>query len=267
MLDLNFRFYYRSFHFTLFYSDATQRLQQYFAETGIHIHQCVLPEKQAYWKQCHNFSSCTKSCGTGTRQCTNSCENGSVGDVGCPADKQENIQSCNVFDCIDASRWVEIFSQNSVGHNWAGHCTSASNCAHTFDAHNFIDFTRLGNTPEYYFKFVYTNVQGNGNIFKHELNWRQSVNPFTQTNANVYPTEVAFGPAGGLPTLFSGLSLSANQNLALFDGELNGPAGYRFYAVGSMTTSNGHFPAYYLNGRPYTAGGIQLYLGVFSTYI
>ena len=108
---------------------------------------------------------------------------------------------------------------------------------------------------------------GDGNDIKYELNWRQTVNPFSKVDTHVSPTDMRFGPEGGQPAVFSGLTLSANQNLAWLDGELNGAPNYRFYGVGNKADMNGRIPAYNLNGNRYTAGRVQLYVGIYGKEI
>lgn len=47
------------------------------------------------WSSWGDFNDCSVSCGKGTRQRVRSCENGKVGDDGCPDGEATENQQCN----------------------------------------------------------------------------------------------------------------------------------------------------------------------------
>jgi len=112
-----------------------------------------------HWQDCTNFSTCSKSCGTGVQQCTKTCINGSPGDNGCPTHEQARTRTCSNHACLDADQWMLISSQNSFTHDWTAHCTTQF-CTNVFDADNSFNFAPLKHMPVFNFKFVYTDVQG-----------------------------------------------------------------------------------------------------------
>ena len=219
-----------------------------------------------YLQDCYSFDDCSKTCGGGTQSCTKTCVDGNVGDVGCASGDVLKEQTCNNHACIEPDQWREIFSQTTVGHDWSRVCQSESHCTHTFDQMNFIDFAVLKDMPMFDFKFVYTDVQesqGGTTGITYSLGWKQMFHPMAQTDTNIKPTSVLLGN-GNRPSLFVGLTYSKDQTVSLFDGEMNGPPMYRFYAVGYQTTWDDRLPIYYLWNSRYTAIRVQLFVKIYG---
>ena len=48
---------------------------------------------------CHEYTECSASCGSGTQTCTRTCDNGNFGDAGCPSNDHYNTRICNEQHC------------------------------------------------------------------------------------------------------------------------------------------------------------------------
>nr|XP_026692083.1 A disintegrin and metalloproteinase with thrombospondin motifs adt-1-like isoform X2 [Ciona intestinalis] len=71
------------------------------------------PCSSGSWGDYQQWSTCTVSCGGGTRTRTRSCNGGSVGSIGCPGEESQT-EPCNTYNCPGWNNWG----------NW-GECTAS----------------------------------------------------------------------------------------------------------------------------------------------
>ena len=138
--------------------------------------------------------------------------------------------------------WIEIYSQTAASDIFAS-CTMDS--CDLGSGENFINFDKIRQLTEYHFKLVWNegkNLPGELPAdLDVELEWIQTNNPLTGTNADMSPTDPRLHPSNKIPPLFMGLSLSDAPNAALLDGTTNG---WWFYAIGNRLTHMGGNTAY-----------------------